>query len=222
LPARPDWAVGLKAQPTLAGGARHHDITSRNISPISPPRMSSNGHNSPIGRMSNDVVPRVALEPQDFPPLTTTAGEKKTPVATGAWGVARPVLSPSMNINIASSNAGTAAAPGTQQQQQAGAATPAKQEENDDPKGTEHVNPKLVRRPTAPGVNGGAVNFRDAVMNDSPNPVAGLTGQIAAISLEGNGVVNGSSGENGISSGPASLVDGGSSGGPPAAATVTV
>lgn len=84
-----------------------------------------------MGRMSSDVVPQVTLEPQDFPPLTT-GGEKKTPVVTGAWGVARPVLSPSMNVNIASSNAGTAAAPGSQQQQN-GATTLAKQEENDVP-----------------------------------------------------------------------------------------
>lgn len=69
--------------------------------------------------MSNDVGPRVTLEPTDFPPLTTTAGEKKTPVVTGAWGVSRPALSP--------------AAPGTQQHQ-TGAASPAKQEENDAPK----------------------------------------------------------------------------------------
>lgn len=88
--------------------------------------------------MSNDVVSRVALEPQDFPPLTTTAGEKKTPVASGAWGVARPVLSPSTNVNIVSSNAGTAAVPGTQQQQQVGAATLTKQEENDIPQVSFH------------------------------------------------------------------------------------
>jgi hypothetical protein len=179
--------------------------------------MSSNGTNSPMGRMSND--PQVTLEPQDFPPLTI-GGEKKTPVVTGAWGVARPALSPSMNGNIPSSNAGTAAALGTQQQQN-GAVTMMKQEENDVPQGTEPANPKLVRRPNATGVNGGP-NFRDAVRNESPIPVAGLTGQVAALSLEGNGISNGTSGENGVSTGPANLVDDGSSTVPLAAPLATV
>ncbi|KAF8202258.1 hypothetical protein BJ912DRAFT_896867 [Pholiota molesta] len=158
LPPRPDWAVGLKAQPTLAGG-RHHDISltnSRTMSPISPSR--SNGHNSPMpnessprqpssSSSSSSHAPPVSLQATDFPPLTSggTPQEKKTPVATGAWGNSRPILSPSTN--------GTAGASGGASAHH----TPiARQEENaverPSPKAGEIFNPKLMKR--APAVNG--------------------------------------------------------------------
>ncbi|TFK29721.1 hypothetical protein FA15DRAFT_752516 [Coprinopsis marcescibilis] len=72
LPPRPDWAVGMKAQPTLAA-SRHHD-----------PRQG------PIGRNGSNAnqAPPVSLQSNDFPPLTTSASvsEKKNPIPTGAWG----------------------------------------------------------------------------------------------------------------------------------------
>jgi hypothetical protein len=123
LPPRPDWAVGLKAQPTLA--SRHHDHAlnnSRNIPPISPPR--SNGQDSPGNNSNNTTLsPRqfqssslspssssqqqspVTLHATDFPPLTTnmTGSDRRMPVATGAWGGSRPILSLNSNGNSSGS-----------------------------------------------------------------------------------------------------------------------
>ncbi|KAG2011775.1 hypothetical protein CC2G_011856 [Coprinopsis cinerea AmutBmut pab1-1] len=76
LPARPDWAVGLKAQPTLA---RTHDHTStRHLPPMSPTR-SVNG---------SGKTPPVSLQSTDFPPLTSSGSlaEKRHPIPSGAWG----------------------------------------------------------------------------------------------------------------------------------------
>jgi len=127
LPPRPDWAVGLKAQPTLAatGGRAHlsdHSLTnSRTMSPISPPRSNSNEHNSPMSptppSSSQHNTPQtiVSLESTDFPPLTSSsaaAQEKKGPVVTGAWGNSRPVLSPTNgNINNPPGNVVAAQSP---------------------------------------------------------------------------------------------------------------
>ncbi|KAI0343287.1 hypothetical protein BDW22DRAFT_1356898 [Trametopsis cervina] len=65
LPARPDWAVGLKAQPTLSSG-RHHD------------------HSNPNSQRNPHMPPQPPPQPTDFPPLSS-APEKKTPVIGGAW-----------------------------------------------------------------------------------------------------------------------------------------
>lgn len=127
LPPRPDWAVGIKAQPTLAatGGRAHlsdHSLTnSRTMSPISPPRSNSNGHNSPMSpngpnsSQHNTPQTMVSLQSTDFPPLTSSsavAQEKKGPVVTGAWGNSRPVLSPTNgNINSSPGNMGTTQSP---------------------------------------------------------------------------------------------------------------
>ncbi|KAF5366459.1 hypothetical protein D9758_009809 [Tetrapyrgos nigripes] len=49
LPARPDWAVGLKPDPTLHATNRRHDhshTNSQNMSPISPPQALSGGSNA--------------------------------------------------------------------------------------------------------------------------------------------------------------------------------
>lgn len=124
LPPRPDWAVGIKAQPTLAatGGRAHlsdHSLTnSRTMSPISPPRSDSNGYNSPMspnasGSFQHNTV--ASLQSTDFPPLTSSsaaAQEKKGPVVTGAWGNSRPVLSPTNgNINSSPGNMGVTQSP---------------------------------------------------------------------------------------------------------------
>ncbi|KDQ26668.1 hypothetical protein PLEOSDRAFT_1113166 [Pleurotus ostreatus PC15] len=91
LPARPDWAVGLKPQPTLASHARHHDHgNNRKVSPISPPRsQSSNGN----GRPHQQPV----LESTDFPPLSNSERETRAPTVAGAWtnsSVIRSAVSP--------------------------------------------------------------------------------------------------------------------------------
>ncbi|ESK97814.1 r3h domain [Moniliophthora roreri MCA 2997] len=79
LPARPDWAVGLKPDPTLHATNRHHDNNSRNMSPMSPPRNLNGGGQSRPHQMP------MTLQPNDFPPLTSTP-EKRTPAApVGAW-----------------------------------------------------------------------------------------------------------------------------------------
>ncbi|KAF9006064.1 hypothetical protein BDQ17DRAFT_1352661 [Cyathus striatus] len=78
LPARPDWAVGMKAQPTLTG--RHHDGTQRSIPGISPQR-NINGNSN----RQAPLQPPASLQSMDFPPLSSMA-EKRTPVVAGAWG----------------------------------------------------------------------------------------------------------------------------------------
>lgn len=69
LPARPDWAVGLKPQPSH----RHH-----------------NGHPSPARKQQQPPLPT------DFPPLTPSSSAVQKPVATpaGAWTNARSILKP--------------------------------------------------------------------------------------------------------------------------------
>ncbi|KAF8817432.1 hypothetical protein BYT27DRAFT_6811343 [Phlegmacium glaucopus] len=125
LPARPDWAVGLKAQPTLAGRVheqQHSLSNSRTISPISPPWSNGNSptHNNnltpQVSHQQQQQTPPTPFQSTDFPPLTSIAPaqEKRTPVVTGAWGVSRPSLSPTngnMNMNGSlngSANGGTA------------------------------------------------------------------------------------------------------------------
>ncbi|KAI0091650.1 hypothetical protein BDY19DRAFT_931629 [Irpex rosettiformis] len=83
LPARPDWAVGLKAQPTLSS-TRHHDHSNANSRNMSPARF---GGNLPLlgnQRNSQHMPPQPPPQPTDFPPLSS-APEKKTPVIGGAW-----------------------------------------------------------------------------------------------------------------------------------------
>ncbi|KAF5350249.1 hypothetical protein D9758_007852 [Tetrapyrgos nigripes] len=87
LPARPDWAVGLKPDPTLHATNRHHDhshTNSRNMSPISPPRALSGGSNVSTRRPQDQTQP-VYLQSTDFPPLSLSSPEKRTPAVGGAW-----------------------------------------------------------------------------------------------------------------------------------------
>ncbi|PSS34104.1 hypothetical protein PHLCEN_2v1856 [Hermanssonia centrifuga] len=96
LPARPDWAVGLKAQPTLSS-TRHHDHTNPNSRTMSPARLPGHLPNHPPQYTQNHPLPHqqasqpqagssysAPLQPTDFPPLSS-APEKKTPVIGGAW-----------------------------------------------------------------------------------------------------------------------------------------
>ncbi|KAF9565814.1 hypothetical protein CPC08DRAFT_759196 [Agrocybe pediades] len=193
LPPRPDWAVGLRAQPTLAPG-RHLDH-SRNISPNSPSRGSSNGNNSPLpmnngnsSRNGAQHAPSVSLQSNDFPPLTSVAGgpvqEKRTPIVAGAWGQSRPALSPSMNANANGSS------PGSAQQ-----SPTAKQDEGSSVKSGEVTNPKLIRRP-GPGQGHQRGPSKDAAggLNKPDGVNAALGGPMSALNIKaetlpaGNGV----------------------------------
>lgn len=76
LPARPDWAVGLKPQPTLSG--RHNDSHSRTMSPA---RMGGN-----LPHHSRSHPPPPSLQGADFPPLSSApVPDKKPPAVAGAW-----------------------------------------------------------------------------------------------------------------------------------------
>ncbi|KAH9479440.1 R3H domain-containing protein 2 [Psilocybe cubensis] len=200
LPARPDWAVGLKAQPTLAamGGGRHQEHSlnnSRNISPISQPR--SNGHNSPMPNGNNQQQngASLSLQATDFPPLSGAAPEKRAPVVTGAWGQSRPILTPAAangNANGSAPIAATANVNGTANPGSAQHSPVIKQEDVIKP--GEIINPKLARRPPAV-VNGqGPAHQRSqsagkeltSAKGDSVAASASaLVGQVASMSLGG-------------------------------------
>ncbi|KAF4593001.1 hypothetical protein EYR38_008708 [Pleurotus pulmonarius] len=154
LPARPDWAVGLKPQPTLASHARHHDHgNNRKVSPISPPRsQSSNGN----GRPHQQPV----LESTDFPPLSTSERETRAPTVAGAWtnsSVIRSAVSPPKGPPA--NQSGTALVNHTSPPNNIdGHDTNFRLEDTDrgferpPPKGpTELFNPKLPRKSQTPG-----------------------------------------------------------------------
>lgn len=73
LPARPDWAVGLKAQPTLSHH-RGHD------QPRSPPHIG-------MQSQSNIQLSAAPFQSADFPPLSNMASppEKRSPAVAGVW-----------------------------------------------------------------------------------------------------------------------------------------
>ncbi|KAL0953757.1 hypothetical protein HGRIS_004946 [Hohenbuehelia grisea] len=195
LPPRPDWAVGLKPQPTLAShnhhGRQHDHIStnsSRNMSPISPSR---NLHASPNGTSHPRGGPQPALHSTDFPPLSGSdqEKEKRTPVA-GAWtnpSSIRSVLTP----------------PKPQVNGQGGSAVtnhsmPMVNRNQDDPdqgferppsKGTQELfNPKATRRPQAPSVEdveATGTQASDGAQNQQIGaPDVSLSRQVEAISLE--------------------------------------
>ena len=76
LPARPDWAVGLKAQPTLSPRG-HHDQHQNSRNP--------SNRNGPQQNVQH--LPPVSLQPADFPPLSNmpSNSERRTPAVSGAW-----------------------------------------------------------------------------------------------------------------------------------------
>lgn len=176
LPPRPDWAVGIKAQPTLT--SRHHDHNSRNMSPTSPSK--PNGQDSPHSGNSTSnnnsphqpgppqpQQPSVPLQSTDFPPLTASAAvqEKRAPVATGAWAASKPVLSPQLNGNISIPQCLRGQDTGNDYRGKPG----------------ELYTPKLARRPVHPtGINNIQTPRSSQVKNDSP---ASLTGSMASMTL---------------------------------------
>ncbi|PPQ63803.1 hypothetical protein CVT24_009798, partial [Panaeolus cyanescens] len=138
LPQRPDWAVGLKAQPSLAGN--RHMSGSMSSSP-----MRSNSHNSTASSTSSNSsrhgsnhaspMPPVSM---DFPPLTTGGpgglGEKKVPTPGGAWGVPRNGI-----LGLNGAHVDGERGPG---------------------KPGEIISPKIVRRPGGPQQPNGGQGYR--------------------------------------------------------------
>ncbi|KAJ4469595.1 hypothetical protein J3R30DRAFT_1572306 [Lentinula aciculospora] len=109
LPPRPDWAVGLKPDPTLhsTNPPRYHDNSSRNLSPVSPPRVpNGRGHssNSPR-RHTQQTQPLISLKSQDFPPLTSLTSPEKRPTAGGVWTNPSRSVMTRPTLDLASSNA---------------------------------------------------------------------------------------------------------------------
>ncbi|THH05400.1 hypothetical protein EW145_g4822 [Phellinidium pouzarii] len=115
LPARPDWAAGLKAQPTLhpPTRTRHESNNSRNMSPARP-HHQTNHHQSQ--QSTPQQLEPIFLQATDFPPLSSISNPStdKRPSVGGAWSnpspAARAILSPSTgHTNQAQGNAyGTA------------------------------------------------------------------------------------------------------------------
>ncbi|PCH36219.1 hypothetical protein WOLCODRAFT_140262 [Wolfiporia cocos MD-104 SS10] len=77
LPARPDWAVGMKAQPGLYV-PRHHDHGNANSRTMSPARLGGQAHLAPQHQ------PPI-LHSNDFPPLSSGGPERRLPAVGGAW-----------------------------------------------------------------------------------------------------------------------------------------
>ncbi|KAF5387334.1 hypothetical protein D9757_005792 [Collybiopsis confluens] len=105
LPPRPDWAVGLKPDPTLHATNRPHeshhttDNNARNITPVSPRGFGNSGHgqshNSPRRPAPQHHMqsPPMSLHSNDFPPLPTNATPERRPAAGNVWSnAARSVI----------------------------------------------------------------------------------------------------------------------------------
>lgn len=108
LPARPDWAAGIKAQPTLHPPRSRHDSSnnSRNMSPTRTPS-GAQVQNQPQQSTPQQLTP-IFLQPTDFPPLTSISATDKRPAVGGAWTnpklTARSILAP----NAGNANQGNA------------------------------------------------------------------------------------------------------------------
>ena len=88
LPPRPDWAAGIKAQPTLHTTARHrHDSNnSKTASPAKPHQNLHQHQNHPHSAPHHQQRPQpVSLHSSDFPPLSGVAGPGR-PITGGVWG----------------------------------------------------------------------------------------------------------------------------------------
>jgi hypothetical protein len=177
LPARPDWAVGLKPLPTLhPTHNRHHDRALHNSRTGSPAR---NGVQSQSP---------TALQVADFPPLTTLSSvqEKRAQPVTGAWtntSSMRSILTQGPSHSIPGSALVHHSSPGTggtRLEEQSGFERPI-------PKGSvELFNPKGTRYPAGNGKS--SPQSHDGVDKERPGPDVAVTAtfaaQIASISLE--------------------------------------
>lgn len=163
--------MGLKPQPTLhSSHSRHHDH-SLSSSRSSPAR---NGH-QPSLPPSQQMSP-VALQPTDFPPLTTLGSpppEKRAPA--GAWTNAsstRSILMPSP---------GHANSQGRLEDPERGFERPP-------PKGNaELFNPKGTRRSNSNNSRSNSVPQAEGVKQPSGDAVANLIDQVTSLSMAETG-----------------------------------
>ncbi|RPD64133.1 hypothetical protein L226DRAFT_569610 [Lentinus tigrinus ALCF2SS1-7] len=184
LPARPDWAVGLKPQ-----HSRHHDHHNAANRTLSPARMG--GGPSHLPSQQHPVQP--VLQPNDFPPLSS-APQTRPPVVGGAWTNA------SMSRVMTAANAqGTALVhyPTSQQSSPQVPTAPApasigRLDEQDPayerppPKNAELFNPKAGRN----GANAGVQNGRSRA--NTAGSSAGLVDRMGSLDLadaEGEGLL---------------------------------
>lgn len=87
LPARPDWAAGIKAQPTLHQTVRqrHDSNSSRTMSPAKVHQNLYQNHGP--GSHQHQRPQPVSLHSTDFPPLSSVPGPGVSrPVMGGVWG----------------------------------------------------------------------------------------------------------------------------------------
>ncbi|KDQ61389.1 hypothetical protein JAAARDRAFT_30816 [Jaapia argillacea MUCL 33604] len=196
LPARPDWAVGLKPQ-----HHRHHDHSTNGSSPISPAR---NG----VQSQPNQNTPS-SLQATDFPPLSTMSPPPKQPTASGAWtnpSSTRLILQPGPGQAVPSGSYASALVQPPSAHGQATNTSPRLDEgdrgfERPPPKSSaELFNPKgALRRPNSNSSGKGSPQIHEKGEKERARgeaiASAILVEKVAAMSLEGgDGFRNGTEG----------------------------
>ncbi|GLB41829.1 putative SUZ domain containing protein [Lyophyllum shimeji] len=197
LPPRPDWAVGLKPQPTLhTTQSRHHDRShdnSRTMSPASGPRNLNGNTSHPSNTtLSQQKFPVPLQSSTEFPPLSSgnTAPEKRTPVVSGAWGnnsSARNIRMPSPGQGLGPGQANAGALVHHPNNSCANDNPETRLEDSDrgferpPPKSAELYNPKVLRR--SAGGKAPAEKEKERVRGDVIGVV--LAAQVDAMSVEG-------------------------------------
>ncbi|OSX64235.1 hypothetical protein POSPLADRAFT_1073817 [Postia placenta MAD-698-R-SB12] len=181
LPPRPDWAVGLKAQPGLHP-PRHHDHNNTNSRTLSPARPGGPLH------LTTPHQSQPVLQSTDFPPLSSSsAPEKRLPVVSGAWqnpSSTRSIIMPGPQGNPNGSV--LVHYPNIPQTTAANSSVTARLDDSDasferpPPKGnTELFNPKGNSR-TAVSINGnGTSTAGQAELKDGPKDKVRPTGDAA-------------------------------------------
>ncbi|KAK0489022.1 hypothetical protein IW261DRAFT_1442797 [Armillaria novae-zelandiae] len=189
LPARPDWAVGLKPDLTLhATHNRHHDHSSnnsRNMSPVSPPRNLNGGSHqgiSPRRPPSNQSVP---LHSNDFPPLSSLSPtEKRAPVVAGAWTNSSSTRSLLINPGQGNALVHHPSNGNSPVAQQSRLEDSDRMFERPPPRATELFNPKVVKRPTSTHTNGKQDKESDGRRIRDPISGSNIVEQVRTMALE--------------------------------------
>ncbi|KAI1793449.1 hypothetical protein LXA43DRAFT_1000793 [Ganoderma leucocontextum] len=184
LPARPDWAVGLKPQ-----HPRHHDHHTNAASrTMSPARMSGGSAHLPPQQHQAQAV----LQPNDFPPLSSGPSTRQ-PVVGGAWTNASMsrVMMPAPQGNTNAQGSALVHYPNSQTSSPQAPPAPApaaigRLDEQDPvferppPKNAELFNPKAGGRV---GGNGGRVENGRSWADTGASVAAGLTDKLNCMVL---------------------------------------
>ncbi|KAJ3775975.1 hypothetical protein FB446DRAFT_636890 [Lentinula raphanica] len=173
LPARPDWAVGLKPDSTLHSTHpnRHHDNGSPRHGPSHPRTPNGTGHPNNIPRRSSQQPqPNASLHSQDFPPLNSVSTPERRPTAGGVWtnpsrsvmtspalGLAGPGNALVQHLNPAPTAPPNDSEVDTRAQAEDGFRRPP-------PRAAELYNPKISKRSNPMQVQG--EKSRDSSLND--------------------------------------------------------